>query len=302
MNNSLPIIVMTRNEAHFLLKCIDSILDSVSIPVHIYIVDNSSDDNEHIAILNEIESRKCGNISIIKNRRNLWILGLNNSIERIRENHSSKYFFLTDGDINFEFCAAKPCWLSYLIDKMEKNISIGKIGLSLDWSYLLSHKDLSDVLEQEKGLYSERNKIDDLYVSFVDTTASLFRWDWSIDGTSKFYPDHMRYLRPELYSCRTPRNILVEHLGWQLYSSPKSMLTKNVNQKVLCFSLVGGDVKKEILAKSSLIYRVFYKLFSKTIKRGWYLRRYYYLLKYTLCKGIKLYDGQGSFSKQAPKN
>lgn len=297
MNSSFPIIIMTRNEGRYLEKCVYSILSSVSIPTHIYIIDNSSDDKEHIQVLNEIQDRMLTNVNIIRNENNLWVLGLNKTLASIKGKHKSKYFFLTDGDINFEACNAKPCWLSYLIQQMEANICIGKIGLSLDWKYLSEHISLSRILDQEKSLYSEDKKINDMYISFVDTTASIFRWDWSIEESALFYPDHMRYLRPELYSCRTSRDILVEHLGWHLYHDKNSTPITSLNQKVVCFALVGGDVKTEILEKCDLKYKLFYKFFSKTIKRIWYVRRYFFLLKYTICKGFRFYDGQGVIKK-----
>ncbi|MCV5514115.1 hypothetical protein OFN04_33805, partial [Escherichia coli] len=78
--------------------------------------------------------------------------------------------FLTDADIDFSHCKARPCWLSYLIQQLEKNVAIGKLGISLSWDYLREKKELISILEQEQSLYSEVHKIDDLYVSSVDTT------------------------------------------------------------------------------------------------------------------------------------
>ena len=292
-----PIIIMTRNDAELLKKCVASILDAITINAYIYIVDNKSDDEEHHKILVELE-KKYDEIEIIYNKKNLWVLGVNETIRYVKENHHCKYFFLTDGDIDFSSCIAKPCWLSYLIDRMDRNVCLGKIGLSLDWTYLSKHKELENILKQEQGLYSEQHKIDDLYVSFVDTTATLFRNDWSIDPSSGLYPDHMRYLRPELYSCRTSKDITVEHLGWHLYNNPSKQALSHVNSKVKCFALVGGDVKDEILDLANKRYKWFYKLFSKSIRRLWFIRRYYYFFKYMLLKGIRHFDGQGYIKKR----
>ncbi|MBO2933392.1 glycosyltransferase family A protein [Enterobacter sichuanensis] len=290
--DSFPIIVMTRNDAEFLRQCVTSILNTVTINVHVYIIDNHSDDETHKKILCELEhSDDC--IEVIRNKNNLWVLGVNDTIRKIKENHNGKYFFLTDGDIDFSACLAKPCWLTYLIGRMNNNISLGKIGLSLSWDYLEKHKELDNILHQELGLYSEEHKIDDLYVSFVDTTATIFRKDWSIDPSSGLYPDHMRYLRPELYSCRTAKNIVVEHLGWFLYKNSSKLQKHHLNEKIKCFTLVGGDVKHEILSLADKRYRWGYKFFSKSIRRLWFLRRYFYFFRYIFIKGIRHLDGQG---------
>ena len=103
----------------------------------------------------------------------------------------------------------------------------------------------------------------------------------------------MRYLRPELYSCRTPRDILVEHLGWYAYNKRELISTKSINSKVLCFALVGGSVKNSILDLASKRYALFYRLCSGWFMKVWILRRYFFLLKYILVKGRKKFDGHG---------
>lgn len=287
-----PILVMTRNESNYLSSCIDSILDTTTIPVYIYIIDNCSDDPEQLEILSDYD--KVSNIKVIRNNNNRWILGLNETLSQVKLRHKSKYFFLTDGDIDFSQCHAKPCWLTYLVSKMEHNVSIGKIGLSLDWDVLELHPSLKSILSQEKTLYNCNKKIGDLYVSEVDTTASIFRYDWSIEPSGRFYPDHIRYLKPELYSCRTRRSVSVLHRGWETYLDESVPSKVSINSKVICFTIVGGDVKKQILEQSSTIPRLCYKLFSKPIKKIWTTRRIIFLAIYFFSKGIRRFDGHGA--------
>ncbi|MHA6604768.1 glycosyltransferase family 2 protein [Photobacterium damselae] len=285
----IPILVMTRNENEFLFQCVDSIINTVTIDYHIYVIDNNSDNNEHLETLDKLEENE--KITVLRNDDNKWILGLNRHLDYIKSRHNSKYFYLTDGDIDFSLCKAKPCWLSYSINLMENNCSLGKIGLSLSWDYLRQHESLKNILLQEESLYTN-NKINELYVSFIDTTATLFRWDWSIEESAKFYPDHMRYLRPELYSCRTPKDIVVEHLGWTKYNCnflPKS----DIDEKVKCFMMVGGYVKDETLFQASTHIKYLYKLSHKLILKIWILRRYFYLFKYIIKKGRRHFQGQG---------
>ncbi|SMY35949.1 glycosyltransferase family A protein [Photobacterium andalusiense] len=284
-----PILVMTRNENEYLEQCIHSIIDTVTVNYHIYIIDNASDNKEHLAILKKLD--KLDNVTVIRNTKNEWVLGLNSHLEMIKDRHDSKYFYLTDGDIDFSKCKAKPCWLSYSINLMDNNCALGKLGLSLSWDYLEENPELKNILLQEKSLYTDK-KINDLYVSFVDTTATLFRWDWSIEGNSKFYPDHMRYLRPDLYSCRTPKNITVEHLGWKKYN--KNLLPQSdIDNKIKCFVKVGGYVKDETLEQASKKIKYLYKYTHKTVLNMWILRRYFYLLKFVLVKGRRHFQGQG---------
>lgn len=282
---------MTRNDGEYLKQCIESIFNTVKIPITVYIVDNKSDSIEHFGIIASLSSR-FDNVRVIYNKRNLWVLGLNRIIGEIKNIHNSKYFFLTDGDIDFSKCITpNQCWLSYLTHKMDSNITVGKIGFSLDWSYISQESEFSDIYEQEKSLYDENRKINDLYISQVDTTACLFRWDWSIELSSCFYPDHMRYLRPELYSCRTPKDIVVIHLGWYTYRSavlPK----KQINDKVVCFTIMGASLKNEVINQASLASKLFNRIFHRPFLYAWIIRRYYFLSRYILIKGRRIFDGQ----------
>ncbi|EPZ8358847.1 glycosyltransferase family A protein [Enterobacter hormaechei] len=289
--NTFPVIVMTRNEGVFLSRCIESMISNVSIDIHIYIVDNNSSEEDHLTILGQLQKKYKSIISVINNNSNRWVLGLNKTLEKIKKTHNSPYFFITDGDIDFSICKARPCWLTYLIEQMEKNIIVGKIGYSLDWDYLSKQENLKGILLQEKSLYNENRKINDLYIAQVDTTATLFRWDWSMEGNGKLFPDHMRYLRPELYSCRTNKNLVVEHLGWMNYQK-NALSQENIDSKVICFTIVGAALKKEILCQASLSARIFFVLFNRLFQVFWISRRYWYLLKYIYCKGRRLFDGQ----------
>lgn len=289
--SSFPVIVMTRNEGSFLSRCVESMFMNVSIDIHVYIIDNNSFDDEHLAVLDVIEKKYTNKVSVIRNSSNLWVLGINKTLEKIRSKHCSPYFFITDGDIEFSICKAQPCWLTYLIKQMEQNIVVGKIGYSLDWSYLSKQENLKDILFQEKSLYDEARRINDLYIAQVDTTATLFRWDWSMESSGNIFPDHMRYLRPELYSCRTNKDLVVEHLGWMNYKD-KALSQENIDSKVICFTIVGASLKKEILRQASFKARTFFFIFNRPFQILWILRRYIFLYKYIFKKGRRLFDGQ----------
>ncbi|MDD9224720.1 glycosyltransferase family 2 protein [Aeromonas hydrophila] len=282
---------MTRNDGEYLKQCIESIFNTVKMPITVYIVDNNSDSQEHLDIVASLSSR-FESVRVVYNKQNLWVLGLNKTINSIRDLHVSKYFFLTDADIDFSKCETpNRCWLSYLTEKMDENLVVGKLGLSLNWDYISTQPDFFDIYKQEKSLYNESRKINELYISQVDTTACLFRIDWSIESSGGLYPDHMRYLRPELYSCRTPKNITVEHLGWYKYHK-NALPQKQINDKVICFTIVGASLKDEIRSQASFLVRKFSYFFTKPFLYFWVLRRYCMLARYIWCHGRRCFDGQ----------
>ncbi len=274
---------MTPHDSQYLKICVDSIYSTLSGGFEIYIVDNGSNDQNHITILKVLENYP--EVTIIRNKKNRWILGLNDILDVLKEKSTSKYFVLTDGDIKFLPFDRPISWLEYLIQQMDRRPYVGKIGMSLSWDILEKNKSLNNILAQEQSLYSDSKKIDELYISQVDTTAAIYRWDWSVEKSCSFYPDHMNYLRPELYSCRTPRNLLVEHLGWNSYLVDNT--ENNVDEKVVCFTLLAGSVKKEIKEKASYKVRAFHSLLSGIIAKFWIVRRWCIFTKYCLEKIIK---------------
>lgn len=285
MNMSFPILIMTRNEGHYLRRCITSIIDKLddSIDYTIYVIDNASNKDEQISLLDEIQSAR---VKVVRNKKNLWVLGLNDTLADVL-NDDVDYFFLTDGDIDFS--SVRGDVFQYLIDLMNNNKSLGKIGLSLDWSTIETDDRFNEILKQERSLYDEGKKIDNLFISPVDTTAAIYRKNWSFSGNSYFYPDHIRYLKPELYSCRTPRDVLVKHLGWDSYFS-NQLSQKDIDQKVKCFTLVSGYIKNEVLSQASLPMKLFARLFWRPISCFWVFRRYYFLFKYILVKGRRKFE------------
>lgn len=286
----LPIFIMTRNEAIYLNTCIASLTEIIpaEINYHIYIIDNDSNQKEQMEVLKNL-NLKYNNITILLTK-NRWVRSINIALEEARKLHEFDIFFLSDGDIWFNHPSLSKEIFFNTYQNILNNKFIGKIGFSLDWQFL-EMNNLEEILEQEKKLYSENNKINDLYIAPVDTTACFMRNKWSIEESAKFFPDHMRYLKYDLYSCRTPRDLLVYHKGWECYvSNPE--VDNEVDMKVLCFTLNGADVKKTILNRASFKIYIFYKIFSRPIRYLWILRRCFYCTKY-LVRNFRGAQSQG---------
>lgn len=289
----IDIVVMTKDDDKFLASCVESIINTVSLDYRIFIVDNASTTTSHLDTLTLLEQNT--DIVICRNKLNFWVLGLNQLLTKLRSENLSNYFVLTDADIIFpKQVQDSKCWLEYLVRRMEQNYCIGKLGLSLDWSILEENSELNYILDQEKSLYNPDKMITDLFISPVDTTAAIYRWDWSIASGCKFYPLHMTYLRAELYSCRTPRTILANHIGWELYRNKYKSSTEFdlalINSKVLCFSIVAGDVKNTTLQQASLLYRVLYYLIKTPMKVYWSIKRIYHGIIYHVVNYLRKYD------------
>lgn len=288
----IDIVVMTKDDGCFLEQCVNSILETVSVEYRIFIVDNASSTPLQLDILSQLEENE--SVQVIRNRYNLWVLGLNELLERLYKEGESEYFFLTDADITFPHSVkGMDCWLDYLVNKMDSNACIGKLGMSLDWGILEENEELDYILHQEKSLYNSKRMISELHISPVDTTAAIYRWNWSIAGGFKFYPLHMSYLRPELYSCRTPRSILAVHLGWELYCKNREegkIHSTIINSKVLCFSVVAGDIKKTTLDQASVHYKYMYYLFKTPMKIYWAFKRIAHGVVYHVKNSLRQYD------------
>jgi len=285
-SDMIPIIVMTRNDNGFLESCINSIIENTQYPFHIYVIDNYSDDPRQQKYLNNVAN--LDSVTLFSNKHNRWILGLNKHLDFIKNSTCSDYFILTDGDIEFPLSQKDGlCWLGRLVSYMEQYKCLGKLGLSLDWEIIEGDGFFKEILLQERNLYNEQRKIAELYISPVDTTAAIYRWDWSISGY-KFYPDHIRYLRPELYSCRTARDFLAIHHGWKTYKNNPDL--KQLEAKIKCFTLMGADIKETQLNQVRRTTKLYYKLLAKPLKIFWSLRRRYLLLMYFLKKGLRKFD------------
>jgi len=87
----INIIVMTKDDGLFLERCVNSIIDTVSMDYKVYIVDNGSSTKLHADILDALG--RIDSVTVIRNVLNLWVIGLNKLLNRLYRERSSEYFF-----------------------------------------------------------------------------------------------------------------------------------------------------------------------------------------------------------------
>jgi len=279
MRISLAIIVLTKDEPDFLDKTIRSIIGRTNYPYELFIVDNDSSLDKQKTLLKSYEQD--GLAHVIFNNKNQWILGFNKAIDIVntRTDLSSEYVVLTDGDIVVPEPIGQVCWLEYFMQKMDGNITIGKLGFALDTQFIKDNKQFCNTYAKELR-YMQGPIVDDMVIAPVDTTLAIYRRDLFVTNTFKMLPGHASLIRPYYYVCRTNGTYLAQHLGWHNYMEPD---INQLQSKVICFAKYAVYVDPIVLDKVSSKVRYFYKIFVRIYKAYWTLIISYYWVVY-FCK------------------
>ena len=279
MRISIAIVVLTKDEPDFLDKTIRSIIARTNYPYELFIVDNDSSLDKQKTLLKSY--KQDGLAHVIFNNKNQWVLGFNKAIDIVnnRTDLSSEYVVLTDGDIVVPEPIDQVCWLEYFMQKMDGNITIGKLGLALDTQFIKDNKKFDNTYANELR-YMKGPIVDDLVIAPVDTTLAIYRRDLFVTNTFKMLPGHGSLIRPYYYVFRTSGTYVAQHLGWQNYMEPD---INQIQSKVICFAKYGGYVDPIVLDKVGSKVRYFYKVFGRIYKAYWALITSYYWVVY-FCK------------------
>ena len=280
MSISIAIVVLTKDEPEFLDKTIRSIIDGTNYPYRLFIVDNKSSLDEQKKLLNSYEKEELAHV--IFNDKNQWILGFNKAIKIIntRVDLSSKYIVLTDGDIVVPNLVNEVCWLTYLKQKMDGNVTVGKLGLALDIDFIKNNERLVDTYASELK-HINGPIVDDLVIAPVDTTLAMYRRDLFVMGEFKMLPGHASLAKPYYYVCRTNDTYLAEHLGWHNYVEPDM---NQLKKKVLCFAKYAGYVDPIILDQVGNGVKYFYKIFGRIYKAYWSFGVVWHWMRYIMAR------------------
>lgn len=278
MSKIIPIVILTKDEPKFLELMIKSIVNRTKYPYKIFIVDNNSQDVNQKNLLVKLEQEY--KLEVIYNDKNHWVLGFNNAIEIIdnKQEFNHKYIVLSDGDIIVPLPKDGVCWLEYLVKKMQKNITIGKIGLSLDISLIAKTKKFNKIYNLEKK-YMKGPKVDELIMAPVDTTLAIYRRDLYIMNKFKIIPGHASLVKPYYYIFRTSKVYQAKHLGWRKYDNPT---IKQLEEKIVCFTKYAAYVDPMVLDKVSLKTKYFFKIGRYFFKTYWAFKVVYYWTTYII--------------------
>lgn len=280
MTLKIPIIILTKDEPDFLLACVRSIVSRTNYPFELIIVDNASKDPIQKKILEGLSLT----YKVIHNQKNNWVLGFNLGFHYVLDSEGldKDYYVLTDGDILVPLPKNGVCWLTFLVDSMNKNFFIGKLGLGLDISAIKRATNLSKAYENELN-YLNGFKFDELVMAPVDTTMAIYRSDLFVHGGYSIYPGHASLMKPYYYVFRTYEVYQAKHLGWRKYKKRVYDYEGSLHDKIKCFTYFAAYIDPNELKKAKLYYQVLYR-FKFIFKAYWAVKLCYFWLKYIIKK------------------
>jgi len=266
-NQVIPILLLSRNNYTELSATIDSIINNTLFDYRLIIADNNSDDKCTVEYLTKLSLE---GITVFRNKTNLWVLGLNKAIKWIEDNIDHEFIVVSDSDLLMPSIVGNDCWLTHLNTLMHKYPVLGKLGLSLSLDNIRNRPDLKHIYQGEMNYY-EKNLFSDVYLAPVDTTTAIYRKDIFTHGKFRFYPGHGSYIKPYYHVGRVADYEAAYHLGWDNYNANR-LVSKNINEKIKCFTIVGGYIDKVVLKRGSLLYRLFYSSMRHVFKGFWAAR------------------------------
>jgi glycosyltransferase involved in cell wall biosynthesis len=253
----IQIVLLHHNQPNILLMCISSIVSNTRYPYRLFVVDNKSDNSAELEYVKKYVSQMA-NAYFIQNKRNNWIYGFNLVLKH-KCWFKDQYYIFSDADIIFPEPNEDKCWLTQLVDEMNQNCCIGKLGLNLSLENIKSNKMLEKTFYLEQKLL-EGPSIGKNIVAPVDTTAAIYRHDYFMFGF-KFRIGHARLSKPHYYTCRTSSDLTCIHKGWDFYPGSTNEIKDGslLRSKALAMSKMGAYVAPEILSKLSIFHQIFYK-------------------------------------------
>jgi len=279
MSKIIPIVILTKDEPRFLELMIKSIINRTKYPYRIFIVDNGSKCMEQKKLLKNLQA-KYEHIKVILNNKNEWVLGFNKAISIVNriEDIDSRYIVLSDGDIVVPLAKDNICWLEYLKNKMDDNITIGKIGLSLDIGFIKNKEKFKKTYNIEKN-YMKAPHVNDLIIAPVDTTLAIYRKDLYINNKFEIIPGHASLVKPYYYIFRTNKPYQAKHLGWKNYTQPNK---EQLEDKIICFTKYAAYIDPFVLEKVDKKIKYFYKFGRYFYKVYWALNVVFLWIKYII--------------------
>lgn len=245
---TIPIVLLHHNEPHVLIRSVEAIVERTKHPFQLYVVDNASSLTDENAMALQMVS-ELHSVIVIRNPRNNWIYGFNLALKHPLWPDSELYVF-SDADIIVPNCIRESkCWLGYMIDQMEQNQCIGKLGLSLDLANIERNQKLQATYAREQR-YMRGKKIGPNIIAPVDTILAIYRRDLFITKF-RFTIGHSSLVKPHYYICRTSPDWSALHVGWDYYpgAGQQQYSEKRMWKKSLAMSRVGAYTDPSIMAR-----------------------------------------------------
>ena len=261
--NTIPIIIIHRNETGNLKKMLNAIFQNTRHKFVLFVVDNKSN-NAELQELGRIAEK--WPIHVIENTKNNWLLGFNLALKHKMWPQTDDYIVLSDADIIVPNLHG-ACWLTYLVDEMNKYACLGKLGASLRYHDITASELVWAVTNREKQ-FRKNPRIGDHYIAPVDTTLAIYRKSLFFRSKFQMKIGHASRVRPYYFVCRTNETFEAAHLGW--YSEDRIELSSvALEEKIRCFARYGGYIEPTTLAEVRPSLRVHYKVISKLAKFYW---------------------------------
>lgn len=279
--NVIPIAILHRNEFHSLFSMVESINVATKIPYRIFVVDNASsvaDREAHFERLTKIP-----NVTLIRSRRNNWVLGFNEALRHPDWPAEAQYYVFSDADIVLPtYVNGSECWLSYLVQQMNSHACIGKLGMSLRTDDI-DNPVLKDSVCRQKQRFLQNPRIGNNIIAPVDTTLAIYRTDFFLGRMFGFSVGHASLTRPYYYTCRTTPEVEAVHLGWYQKSS-LALDGALLSEKIRCFAMFGGYIEPEVLQRCRVVDRIFYKVMRPLSLLFWGSNVVFSNLRYLIAK------------------
>ncbi|PRB05618.1 family 2 glycosyl transferase [Chryseobacterium sp. MYb7] len=276
---TIPIVILHKDDIINLEIMLDSIYKNTRYPFEIFLIDNASAPNLK-AKLEELQKKY--NFYLIFSKKNNWLFGFNAVFKHPNWKKDYQYYIFSDCDIEVPALQEK-CWLERMVDEMDNNVCIGKLGISLKYSDIDKGEIYDKVVKQElihdaQPTIGSKNRI-----APVDTTLAIYRTDLFVYNKFRFSIGHASLVRPYYYVCRTDRSeIEARHLGWYNRGTTNNT-EEQLKSKIICFANYAAFIEPVVFERMPKYYYYYYKIIKPITKLYWstnvIMALFYYYIK-----------------------
>ena len=266
MKPIIPIIILHRNDITNLNLMLKSLKLNTRYSHQIFLIDNFSTPK----IIEELKllENSYKDLNIIFSKKNNWLLGFNLAFKHPKwREENYQYYIFSDCDIEVPYLEGK-CWLERMVDEMNMNRCIGKLGIALKYSDI-DKGELYEKVTKQELFFDTQPKIGNNNIVPVDTTLAIYRKDLFVMNKFKLSIGHASLVRPYYYTCRTDRNLIeARHLGWYNRGVTNNT-TEQLKDKIICFSNYAAYIEPIVCERMPKKYLLYYRIIKPLAKLYW---------------------------------